>query len=120
MKTILSNNFGELGTSIKDYLNIQLDLVKLSMVEKMVKISIFSISLLLVILASCIFFIFAAAAFVIWYGSTYNDYLTGVFIVMGAIVLITLLFYAFRRIVVESFFIKKFASILLQVDEDDD
>src|SRR5690606_9109923 len=113
MKTSLSNNFNELGNSVKEYLNIHLQLVKLSMVEKLVKISVFIISSMVLLLASTIVFCFAATAFVIWYGTTYQDYLTGLFIVMGFVVLITLLFYVFRRVFVESMVIKKFSSILL-------
>lgn len=120
MKTNLSNNFNELGDSVKEYFNIQLELVKLSMLEKLVKIAVFSISTLVIVLAGTIIFLFASAAFVVWYGSNYQDYLTGLFIVMGFVVLLTLLFYVFRRVFVESYIIKKLSSILLQDDNDDD
>lgn len=119
MKTNLSNNFSELESSIKDYLKIHLQIAKLSMLEKLVKITIFTISSIVLMLASTLLFFFAAAAFVIWYGSNYQDYLTGLFIVMGIVVLITLLFYVFRRVFVESYVIKTLSSILLQDETDD-
>ncbi len=120
MKTTLSNNFKELGDSVKEYFNIRLELAKLSIVEKLVKIIVLRISLLVIILATTILFLFASAAFVIWYGSNYQDYLTGLFIVMGFVVVLTLLFYVFRRILVESYFIRKLSSILLQDEDDED
>lgn len=116
----MPRNFNQLGTSVKDYLNLHLDLVKLSMLEKVVKIAVFSVSVFVIILAATLIFFFASAAFVIWYGANYESYLPGLFIVIGFVVLITLLFYAFRRAFVESYFVKKLSSILLQDDNDDD
>lgn len=120
MRSNLPHNFNELGVSIKDYLNVHLDLVKLSMLEKVVRILVLTVSVFVIIIASTLIFIFASAAFVIWYGANYESYLPGLFIVIGFVVIITLLFYAFRRAFVESYFIKKLSSILLQDDNDND
>ncbi len=120
MKTSLSNNFNELGDSVKEYLNVHLQLIKLSLVEKMVKITVFIITSMVAVLASTMLFILASAAFVIWYGSKFQDYLTGLFILMGIVVLITLLFYVLRRAFVESYIVKTLSSILLQEETDED
>lgn len=120
MKLDLISNFNIIQTHLKEYLNLRLQLVKLSVLEKVTKISVFITSLMVIILAVSIFFVFASAAFVVWYGSRTQDYLTGLLIVMGIVVFLMVIFFLLRRTIVESFFIKTFSSILLENDLDDE
>ncbi len=117
MKTNLSDNFNDLNKTVQEYLKVRLDLIKLTLLEKMTKISVFIISTMIFILFGTIFFLFAATTFVVWYGNQYQDYLTGLFIVIGVIVLLGLLFYIFRSNLVTSSIIKKFSSILFENNE---
>lgn len=119
MKSELSTGFSELGSSVKDYINARIDLIRLSMLEKLVKISVFSIMFFVIILASAMVIFFASAAFVLWYGANYQNYFTGLFIVIGAVILLTIIFYLLRKVLVESVIVRKFSSILFQ-DEDDE
>lgn len=120
MKTNLSNNFAGLRDSAKEYINLKLDLAKLSVLEKMTEISVFLTKLLGFILAGTILFLFAAATFVVWYGDQYDDYVAGLLIVMGIVFLLTLLFFFFRNAVITSFFLKTFSKILIEDDDEDD
>ena len=120
MKNQLTNNFTGLKDSVKDYLNIQVDLAKLSLLEKMTKISVSLTVILTFILAGSIMFLFSAAAFVVWYGNQYQDYVTGLLIVMGVVFLMTLVFYFSRTSIISSFFLKTFSKIIIDDDEDDD
>lgn len=114
MKTSLSNNLSELGKTIQEYVQLRLDLTKLTALEKMTRISVFLISLLVMILLVSLFFIFFAAAFVVWYGDKFQDYLTGLFIVSSVVVVLGLLFYIFRRALVTTPIIKNLSEILFE------
>jgi hypothetical protein len=120
MKTNLSNNFEGLRNSAKEYINLKLDLAKLTALEKLTKISVFLSVLLAFILAGTMLFLFSATAFVIWYGNHYDNFIEGIWIVTGVIFLLAILFYFFRNAVITSFFLKTFSKILMEDDEDDD
>ncbi|WP_423127684.1 phage holin family protein [Gaoshiqia sp. Z1-71] len=119
MKTNLSNNFSELGNTIGEYLKLHLDLIKLSFLEKMTKISVFLISMIVLIVLGSIFFLFASAAFVIWYGNQFQDYLAGLLIVMGAIVVLAVIFLFIRRNLISSAIIRTINSILFENNKED-
>lgn len=119
MKMNLSNNITVIQNLVTEYLSLKLELVKLSVLEKITKITIFLTSLMVIILAINIFIIFASAAFIVWYGANYQDYLTGLLIVMGFVVLMMVIFFLFRRTIFESFFLKTYSSILLEKENDD-
>ena len=119
MKKNLSNSLAGLNKTIRDYLKIQIKLVKLNLLQKMTKLSLFLISTIVFILLGAIFFLFAAAAFVIWYGNTYGNYLTGLLIISGTILFLGLIFVITRRNIITSIIIKNLSSILFE-DEDDE
>lgn len=119
MKTDLSNNFAELGSSVKEYLNIRADLVRLSFLEKLTKLAVFSISILFVFVIAFLVLLFAATAFVIWYGSVSGEYLAGLFWVIAFVLLLLAVFFLIRKLVVEQYFVRRFSSILLEDDDDE-
>lgn len=116
MKSNLSNNLNDLSQSVQDYLQVHVDLIKLTLVEKMTKISVFVVSSIVFILLGMIFFLFASAAFVVWYGNQYQDYLTGLFFIIGLVVLLGIIFILLRNSVITSSIIKKLSSILFEED----
>ena len=117
MKSNLSNNFSELNKTVQEYLKVHIDLAKLTALEKMTKISVFMISFLVGILLASLFFIFFASAFVFWYGNQFQNYLTGLFIVIGFIILLALFYYFFGKSSITTSIIKNLSAILFE-DED--
>jgi uncharacterized membrane protein len=120
MKTNLSNNFKGLRDSAKEYISLKLDLARLSVLEKLTKISVFLTVLLAFILAGTLLFLFSTTVFVVWYGNNYGDYISALWIVIGIVFLLAVLFYFFRNAVVTTFFLKTYSKILIDDDEDDD
>ena len=59
-------------------------------------------------------------AFVVWYESMYGDYLTGLLIVLGLVVILGILFIIFRNNLITSKVLRTISSILLEPDEDDE
>jgi hypothetical protein len=118
MKAIVSDSISALKDSLERYLELRLDLLKLSVLSKISKISVFLITALVVVLLGSAFLLFGAAAFVVWYGNTYGDYLMGLLMVTGFILFLGILFYLLRRPLISSIVIKSFAGILFENDDD--
>ena len=81
---------------------------------------VFIISTVVFMMLGAIFFLFASAAFVIWFGNMFGSYLTGLLIISGIILLLGIFFYLSRRSLFTSFIIKNLSSILFEEDEDID
>lgn len=118
MSDTLTNNFSKLNDAVKDYVKARIDLVKLQVLKKASQSLSFLFSLLVFILLATLFLMFSGAAFVLWYGNTYNDYLTGVLIASGIIVLLAVLFMAFRKRILTSVFLNIFSEILYEDEKD--
>lgn len=119
MKPLVSESIEALKESLERYLNLRVELVKLSVLTKVSKITVFLITSLVMILLGSAFLLFGAAAFVVWFGTTYGNYLLGLLIISGFILILGVLFYILRRPLISSVVIKAFAGILFENDEDD-
>ena len=120
MKRNLSNSLAILNKTILDYFKIRVKLVKLDVLQKMTKMSVFIISTVVFMMLGSIFFLFASTAFVIWFGNTFGNYLTGLLIISGILLLLGIFFYLSRRSLFTSFIIRNLSSILFEEDEDID
>ena len=119
MKSDLSNSITELQKTVRDYLITQVDIVRLSFLEKLTKIAVFFISSVVFLVIGTLIFVFAALTFVVWYESLYGNYLTGLLIVLGAVVALGILFIIFRNNFVTSRVLKKISTIILELDHED-
>ncbi|GAB1405908.1 MAG: hypothetical protein PHX54_08420 [Lentimicrobiaceae bacterium] len=118
MKALLTDSITALKDSLERYLELRLDLIKLSILSKISKISVFLITALVLVLLGSAFILFGAAAFVVWYGNVYGDYLSGLLIITGFILVLGILFYLIRRPLISSMIIKSFADILFENDDE--
>jgi len=112
MKENLTDSFNSLKDTATDYARLQLKLFKLSVIKKIDKISVLIISLFVFILLSSIFIFFISAAFVIWYGTTFGNYLAALLIIIGFIILLFIIFYIKGRKWLYSGIMKKLSSIM--------
>lgn len=120
MKENLADKLTNAGQSLQEYLKIRLKLMKLDVLEKMTKISVFIISTVGFTILGILFFVFVSAAFVVWYGNRTDNYLTGLFIVIGLIVLAALCLYLFRKTILSSFLIRNFSTILFEEENEEE
>jgi hypothetical protein len=109
-----SESFGQLNSSLKNYVQVKLDLLKLTILEKAAKI----ISIIYVLLVVMFFFLLiiatGVAAFAVWYGETYNDYVGGLLIAGGGLLLITLLLVVIGKMVLSNSIIRIFSSMMFK------
>jgi hypothetical protein len=118
MSSELIKNLGELNGSVKNYLEARIDLVKLTLLEKTARLATCLINYLVVVLFSVMVVVFAAAAFAVWYGQVYNNYVDGVLIAGGVIILICLIFILMRRQIITNSIIRNFSEVLFEDDNE--
>jgi len=117
MKENIKDSFQKLKDTATDYAKLQLKLFKLSVIQKINEISVLIISSFVFILIGFIFLLFISAAFVVWYGTTFGNYLTALLIIIGFIILLFLIFYIKGRKWISSGIMKKLSSIIDEKDK---
>jgi len=117
MKENITDSFQKLKDTATDYAKLQLKLFKLCIIQKINEISVLIISSFIFILIGFIFLLFISAAFVVWYGTTFGNYLTALLIIIGFIILLFLIFYFKGRKWLSSGIMKNLSSIISEDEE---
>lgn len=117
MKENITDSFQKLKDTATDYAKLQLKLFKLCVIQKIDEISVLIISSFVFILIGFIFLLFISAVFVVWYGTTFGNYLTALLIIIGFIILLFLIFYVKGRKWISSAIMKKLSSIISEDEE---
>lgn len=117
MSDKITDSISGLNDSVKDYIQVRIDLYKLLLLKKTTQSMSFLFGMLIAILMGTIILIFAGAAFTFWYGRTFNNYLNGVLIVIGFFLLATVLILIFRKKILTAVFLKNISEILYEEDE---
>jgi len=113
----LSDNLVELNETVKDYVQTKLELVKISILEKITKLTLYLISFQVIILLIFLFVTFLTTAFVVWYEQNYQNILVSLLIVSGGLILIGILFFTvFRKFIVKNL-LSNLSEILFEEDE---
>ena len=117
MSKNLSDNLNELSEATKKYIQARVDLVKLSFLEKSTRVTAYLIDSLVLILFGALILLFSLAAFVAWYGQVYHDYLTGLLLAIGILVVLAVLFLLLKKQIVTSAVLKGYSSMLFDEDK---
>jgi membrane glycosyltransferase len=119
MSKDLTKNLGELNGSVKSYVQAKIDLVKLRFLEKITRFTSYLFTFLVVLMFLMLVIGFAATAFAVWYGETYNNYVTGLLIAGGVLILLALIFILLRKQIVTTSVLKNFSEILFEEDDEE-
>ena len=114
----MSERIVRLTKAMEEYLLLSIDMVKLTILEKLTRVTVLIISIMVSVILGGLFILFASAAFVVWYGQQYGDYLIGLFIISGIIILLNVLFYLLKGRLITSSIIKALSGILFSKEED--
>lgn len=117
MKENMTDSFKKLKDTATDYAKLQLKLFQLRIIQKINEISVLIISSFVFILLGFIFLLFISAAFVVWYGTTFGNYLTAILIIVGFIFLLFLIFYFKGRKWISSGIMKNLSSAISKDEE---
>jgi hypothetical protein len=118
MSKNLTENIGELSGSVKSYVQVKIDLARLTLLEKVTRFTSYLFSVIVVMLFLILAFGFGAAAFAIWYGQAYNNYFEGVLIAGGGLVVLAFLFVLLRHQIITNPLIRNFSEILFDDEEE--
>jgi len=117
MSNNLSDSFSGLGEATKKYIRIRLELMKLSALGKATKITAQVITGLMLLVISTVMLMFVLAAFVVWYGQTYNgDYLTGLLFAIGILIVLAILALVLKP-VFTTIILRKYSSMFVDETE---
>jgi nitrate reductase NapE component len=117
MSNDLSKNIAELSGSVKNYVQTRVDLLKLSLLKKTSRFATYLFSVLIVVLFATLILAFVAAAFAVWYGQTYNNYVDGVLIAAGCLFVIGAVIILLRKVIITSSVIQNFSEIMFEEEE---
>lgn len=118
MSKDLSDNMLELNEAVKNYVQTRLDLVKITILEKIAKFSLYLISSLIVILFMFLILACIGTAFIIWYQQTYGNIFVGLVIALGFLILTCLLFIRFGKKIIMKNVLQNVSEILFDEDEE--
>ncbi|SHF02256.1 hypothetical protein SAMN05444274_103279 [Mariniphaga anaerophila] len=118
MSKDLTKNLDELNDSVKNYVQVKIDLVKLRFLEKTTKFTAYFFTFLVLLMFSMLIIGFGATAFVVWYGHTYGSYVEGLLIAGGALIVLALVFVLTREQVITKSVLRNFSKILFEENEE--
>ena len=117
MSKDLSDNMLELNEAVKGYIQTRLDLVKVTVLEKLVKFSLYLITFLIVVLFIFLIIACITTSFVIWYEQTYHNMLIGLLIALGFLISTCLFFIVFGKKLIIKNVLQNISEILFEEDE---
>jgi cytochrome c biogenesis protein CcdA len=113
-----SDNFNGITDTAKEYIKARFDLIKLTVLGKSTQITTLIVGGLISVFVILMAIFFAFAAFVVWYGQTYNDYLTGLLIVVVSLVVLAILFFLLKKPLLTSIILRKYSDKLFDENEE--
>lgn len=116
-KNALSENLAEITAAIKSYVNTRIDLLKLTLLQKITRAGTFILTFVSVLVSLFSVFIFLMFAFSFWYGQKTGNLAQGFLISAGIFLVILILIYLLRRMIFSNTLVRIFSHILFS-DED--
>ncbi len=118
--TKISDQFTELTGSIKDYVELRIDMFRLILAEKLSRIFTFTISLMIFFILFNFIFMFISIAFILWYREYVGPAYTGALIVAGFYLLLGILVWILRKSLFINPVVSQISKILLEEDHEDE
>jgi hypothetical protein len=113
MSNDLSKNIAKLNDSAKEYFQTKVDLIKISLLEKLTRLTSLLINIWIIATLLIWVLIFGAAVFAVWYGEKTGNYFEGLLIAGGFLILLLVLFIIFRKNIVVTAVLRQYSEILL-------
>lgn len=114
------NSSNSLLENVKDYVGLQIDLLKVNVIEKMTKLFYLFFLLLFGTLIILVAFIYLSVAFMHWMEALFNSMIPGALIMGGVTLLIFLLFYLFRKKILLNPLIRKIVAIVFDHEKEEE
>ncbi len=107
----------EFNDALKEYMQIQLDLEKVSLLEKLSQIGPYLFKIVVVVYFSILIVGFFIGALAVWFGSAFNNYFFGVLIAGAGLVIIAVFLIVMRKKIAVASILSNLSRILLSDGE---
>jgi hypothetical protein len=118
MSNDLKKDMAKINDAAQEYLKVKVELLKVSLLAKLTNITASLINIWLISTFIIWILTIAAAGFIVWYGQTYNSYLTGFLLAGGFLILVLLLFIIFRKRIITNPVLRNYSEIIFDDDKD--
>ncbi len=107
----------DLNVPLKDYLNVQLEMEKLALLEKLSRFGAYLFKIFVVVYFSILIIGFFLGALAVWFGRTTGNYVAGVLIAGAGLLAVTVLLIVMRKRIALNSALANLSDILLNDDE---
>lgn len=116
-KNYISENFSEINSLFKNYINARIDLLRLSLLQKIATSGTYLLTFISIIISAFAISIFLMFSFSFWYGENVGSFSEGFLISAGIYIVLLFLIYFLRKVIFKKNLIKIFAKIIFFDDE---
>lgn len=116
-KNALSENFAEITSAVKKYINARIDLLKLTLLQKITRAGTYMLTFVTVLVSLFSILIFLMFAFSFWYGEKTGSLSTGFLISAGFFAVLMIIIFLLRKVIFSNTIVRIFSHILFS-DED--
>ncbi len=116
-KNALSENVAEITAAMKKYINARIDLLKLTILQKITKAGTFMLTFVSVLVSVFAILIFLLFAFSFWYGERTGSLSTGFLISSGIFAVLLIILLLLRKVIFSNTIVRIFAHILFSDDD---
>ena len=110
----LSENFSELSENVKDYINLRLDLLKLTVTEKMASIGSFFLVTVIFFILFLFVLMFFSLAFIFWFRDYIGTAYAGALIIAGVYIIAGMIIFLLRKKLFINPFVEQLSKILME------
>jgi hypothetical protein len=110
----ISDNISTITESVRDYVNLRIDYLKLLLTEKIAKLASFFLISIIFFILTMFLILFLSFAFVFWFGEEVGPMYTGALIVVAFYIFTGLLIYGYRHKIFINPLVKHLAKILME------
>ena len=116
-KNALSDNLAEITAIVKSYVNTRIDLLKLTLLQKITRAGTYLLTFVSVLVSLFSILIFLMFAFSFWYGEKTGSLSEGFLISAGIFLFLLIVLYLLRRVIFSNNLVKIFSHILFSDDD---
>ncbi|MEI7661376.1 MAG: phage holin family protein [Bacteroidota bacterium] len=116
----ISDNFSQLTENVKDYVNLQVDLLKLVLTEKIARLATFFLIAVIFFILAMFLLLFLSLAFVFWFGQDLGPTWAGALIVTAFYIVFGVMIYGFRHTLFINPLVTRLTKILMEEKDENE
>jgi uncharacterized oligopeptide transporter (OPT) family protein len=116
----ISDNVSEISGNIKEYVRMKIDLMRLTLTEKMARLASFAVLIVVFCILFLFFSLFVSFAFILWFRANAGPAYIGALIVAAFYLVLGILIYLMRNTILVNPFISMLSKVFLKDPDEDE